>query len=116
MFRRVARQTSAKIRAVTELSTEHMTPEFEFGVHHSFDFAFIVSKQFLKRLSNTHAKLLLVTRQCEFYHSQPDKFPFPDPYWAFYWPGGQALTRFILDSNRTYGKTLDFGLGNLHFV
>merc|ERR1712021_17132 len=69
---------------VTELTRSHMTPEF---------------------------RLHLVTPKCEFYHSQPHHFPFTDPYWAFYWPGGQALTRFILDSTDVFGRTLDFGCG-----
>ena len=59
-------------------------------------------------------KLALVTPDSKFYHSKPDRFPFPDPYWAFYWPGGQALTRYILDSadvDDSYGRTLDFGCG-----
>lgn len=59
-------------------------------------------------------KLALVTPESKFYHSKPDKFPFLDPYWAFYWPGGQTLTRYILDSDCStvnYGRTLDFGCG-----
>lgn len=35
------------------------------------------------------------------------------PYWAFAWPGGQALARYILDNPEAIGgkKTLDFGAG-----
>ena len=38
----------------------------------------------------------------------------PPPYWAFAWPGGQALARYILDNaSRFRGKTiLDFGAGS----
>ncbi|MEE8438021.1 MAG: 50S ribosomal protein L11 methyltransferase [Micropepsaceae bacterium] len=38
----------------------------------------------------------------------------PPPYWAFAWPGGQALARYILDnSSRFRGKSiLDFGAGS----
>jgi predicted nicotinamide N-methyase len=37
----------------------------------------------------------------------------PPPYWAFAWPGGQALARYLLDHPATVaGKTvLDFGAG-----
>jgi len=38
----------------------------------------------------------------------------PPPYWAFAWPGGQALTRFLLDhADRVRGKrVLDFAAGS----
>jgi predicted nicotinamide N-methyase len=38
----------------------------------------------------------------------------PPPYWAFAWPGGQALARYILDNPDTVrGRTvLDFGAGS----
>lgn len=38
----------------------------------------------------------------------------PPPYWAFAWPGGQALTRFLLDNaDRVRGKrVLDFAAGS----
>lgn len=38
----------------------------------------------------------------------------PPPYWAFAWPGGQALTRFLLDQRQwVKGKrVLDFAAGS----
>jgi len=38
----------------------------------------------------------------------------PPPYWAFAWPGGQAVARYILDNpNEVAGRTvLDFGAGS----
>jgi predicted nicotinamide N-methyase len=38
----------------------------------------------------------------------------PPPYWAFAWPGGQALARYILDHpERVRGRrVLDFGAGS----
>ena len=38
----------------------------------------------------------------------------PPPYWAFCWPGGQALTRYLLDNPKTVkGKrVLDFAAGS----
>lgn len=38
----------------------------------------------------------------------------PPPYWAFAWPGGQALARYILDRRSEFaGKSvLDFGSGS----
>ena len=38
----------------------------------------------------------------------------PPPYWAFAWPGGQALARYILDHpQEVAGKSvLDFGAGS----
>ncbi|MEY4880369.1 MAG: hypothetical protein RJB62_1838 [Pseudomonadota bacterium] len=38
----------------------------------------------------------------------------PPPYWAFAWPGGQALARYILDHREEFqGRSLlDFGAGS----
>ena len=41
-------------------------------------------------------ELALVTPDCAAYRQKPETFPFQEPYWAFYWPGGQVLTRYIL--------------------
>uniref|UniRef100_A0A182T2L6 ETFB lysine methyltransferase n=1 Tax=Anopheles maculatus TaxID=74869 RepID=A0A182T2L6_9DIPT len=64
--------------------------------------------------------LHLITPDCAIYH-QPvgagdngghTGFP-ADPFWGFFWPGGQALTRFILDTGHVFrGKSvLDMGCG-----
>ncbi|KAM4036860.1 LOW QUALITY PROTEIN: electron transfer flavoprotein beta subunit lysine methyltransferase [Anomaloglossus baeobatrachus] len=70
----------------TEVVTEHLTPEI---------------------------KLLLLTPRCKYWHLRPEHWPYGDPYWAIYWPGGQALARFFLDNldvvrNR---RVLDLGSG-----
>lgn len=46
--------------------------------------------------------------------SELDDFGVPPPFWAFCWPGGQALTRFILDHpGQVAGKrVLDFAAGS----
>ncbi|XP_074658600.1 electron transfer flavoprotein beta subunit lysine methyltransferase-like [Tubulanus polymorphus] len=76
----------------TELTNDHLTPEFG---------------------------LRLITPNCRLWTADPigstenGGSPFPEPYWAFYWPGGQALTRFILD-NETLVRSkvvLDVGSG-----
>ena len=38
----------------------------------------------------------------------------PPPYWAFAWPGGQAMARYMLDHAEEFaGKSvLDFGAGS----
>jgi predicted nicotinamide N-methyase len=38
----------------------------------------------------------------------------PPPYWAFAWPGGQALARYVLDHRDTVAarSVLDFGTGS----
>ena len=43
-----------------------------------------------------------------------EKTQLPPPYWAFAWPGGQALARYILDHpDLVEGKAvLDFGAGS----
>ncbi|XP_036964053.1 electron transfer flavoprotein beta subunit lysine methyltransferase isoform X2 [Acanthopagrus latus] len=38
-------------------------------------------------------KLRLFTPNCRFWRERPELWPFDDPYWAIYWPGGQALSR-----------------------
>ncbi|XP_045540060.1 electron transfer flavoprotein beta subunit lysine methyltransferase [Papilio machaon] len=42
--------------------------------------------------------LRLLTPQCSLWSAPPEENPFKDPYWAFYWPGGQASARYILDN------------------
>uniref|UniRef100_A0A667XXB1 Electron transfer flavoprotein beta subunit lysine methyltransferase n=1 Tax=Myripristis murdjan TaxID=586833 RepID=A0A667XXB1_9TELE len=42
-------------------------------------------------------KLRLFTPECTFWHARPELWPFTEPYWAIYWPGGQALSRYLLD-------------------
>lgn len=37
--------------------------------------------------------LRLLTVKCRFWTERPELWPLPDPFWAIYWPGGQALTR-----------------------
>ena len=35
-----------------------------------------------------------------------------DPFWAIFWPGGQALSRFLLDSGVVKGmRVFDLGTG-----
>lgn len=38
-------------------------------------------------------KLHLITEQCKLWHLPADQCQFVDPFWAFYWPGGQAISR-----------------------
>ena len=73
----------------TEIVTNHLTPEI---------------------------KLHLITANCRLFHQTVDEhFPFAkDPFWAFYWPGGQGVGRYILDNPEVVnGKSvLDFGSGS----
>ncbi|KAM4676691.1 electron transfer flavoprotein beta subunit lysine methyltransferase [Discoglossus pictus] len=70
----------------TEEVTEHLTPE----IH-----------------------LRLLTPRCKFWHERPELWPHGDPYWAIYWPGGQALARYLLDNPHVVrrGEVLDLGSG-----
>ncbi|XP_017878437.1 electron transfer flavoprotein beta subunit lysine methyltransferase-like isoform X2 [Ceratina calcarata] len=68
-------------------------------------------------------QLFLLTPSCELYNAffqkileadEIERKVFSDPFWSIYWPGGQALTRFILDKGRPLvsGKNvLDLGAG-----
>uniref|UniRef100_H3AZ38 Electron transfer flavoprotein beta subunit lysine methyltransferase n=2 Tax=Latimeria chalumnae TaxID=7897 RepID=H3AZ38_LATCH len=57
--------------------------------------------------------LRLFTPACRFWHERPELWPFSDPFWAIYWPGGQALARYILDKPETvrFKRVLDIGSG-----
>ncbi|KAG7158870.1 Electron transfer flavoprotein beta subunit lysine methyltransferase-like [Homarus americanus] len=70
----------------TDLSSDHLTPELQ---------------------------LYLITQSCRLWTSHPQHSPFLDPFWAFYWPGGQAVSRYVLDNSHIVkGKSiLDFGSG-----
>lgn len=39
-------------------------------------------------------QLRLLTPRCKFWWDRADLWPHADPYWAIYWPGGQALARY----------------------
>ncbi|XP_029455873.1 electron transfer flavoprotein beta subunit lysine methyltransferase [Rhinatrema bivittatum] len=58
-------------------------------------------------------RLRLLTPRCRFWRASPDRWPFADPYWAIYWPGGQALSRYLLDNPDVVGlgSVLDLGSG-----
>ncbi|XP_035257842.1 electron transfer flavoprotein beta subunit lysine methyltransferase isoform X1 [Anguilla anguilla] len=58
-------------------------------------------------------RLRLFTPNCRFWHARPELWPFTDPYWAIYWPGGQALARYMLDNPGVAKdkKVLDLGSG-----
>ncbi|XP_070687359.1 electron transfer flavoprotein beta subunit lysine methyltransferase [Pempheris klunzingeri] len=58
-------------------------------------------------------QLRLFTPKCRFWRERPELWPFADPYWAIYWPGGQALSRYLLDNpGLCRGRTvLDLGSG-----
>lgn len=57
---------ATQIKNLTTICTNHLTPEI---------------------------KLHLITDQCKSWHSPADQCEFDDPFWAFYWPGGQAISR-----------------------
>ncbi|XP_068212983.1 electron transfer flavoprotein beta subunit lysine methyltransferase-like isoform X3 [Palaemon carinicauda] len=74
------------IIAETELSRDHLTPELQ---------------------------LYLITQNCRLWRARPEDSPFYEPFWAFYWPGGQALSRYLFDNRDAVKgrKILDFGTG-----
>ena len=57
----------------TEVTDDHLTPEI---------------------------KLRLITQRCSVWHAREDDPKLTElgkePFWGFYWPGGQALARFLL--------------------
>lgn len=78
----------------TEATRNHMTPEIE---------------------------LFLLTANCSLYHepfqniSEGDRATrdvFTNPFWSIYWPGGQALARFVLDEGRRLFPSVNQGRTN----
>ncbi|XP_046463255.1 electron transfer flavoprotein beta subunit lysine methyltransferase-like isoform X2 [Daphnia pulex] len=62
-------------------------------------------------------KLKLITQECQAWNQpveQNSPHPLGEPFWAFYWPGGQALSRYILDNPliAKRKRVLDFGCGS----
>lgn len=99
----IDREEPEVVRAIlrhTEATRDHMTPEIQ---------------------------LFLLTPNCTLYHEpsrsvldrdEVARNVFSDPFWAIYWPGGQALARFLLDegenlfsSSRKGMNVLDVGSG-----
>jgi predicted nicotinamide N-methyase len=61
-------------------------------------------------------RLHLITEDCALWRASEKEaaaLGFVEPYWAFAWPGGQALARYVLDNpSLVRGKrVLDFGSG-----
>lgn len=70
-------------------------------------------KQFIREntiATNKHLtpeiELHLITPECPLWSSNGYDCPILDPFWAFYWPGGQALTRWsaLFVTLNTYSK------------
>jgi predicted nicotinamide N-methyase len=83
------------IRAYTELRSPAIVPEIKLHLAHDM----------LSFWQQTEAAL---------YARSVASGDTPPPYWAFAWPGGQALARYILDRRSEFaGKcVLDFGAGS----
>ncbi|XP_039189006.1 electron transfer flavoprotein beta subunit lysine methyltransferase [Crotalus tigris] len=58
-------------------------------------------------------RLHLLTPNCRFWHDKAALWPYGEPYWAMYWPGGQGLSRYLLDNPKMVQKkkVLDLGSG-----
>ena len=62
------------IESYTDISQKHLTPEL---------------------------KLRLITQECQAWNQPVEQnsiHPLGEPFWAFYWPGGQALARYYNDN------------------
>lgn len=61
-------------------------------------------------------KLHLITPNCRLFHSKiDDSFPFSsEPFFAFFWPGGISISRYIFDNQQLVrnNSVLDFGSGS----
>jgi ETFB lysine methyltransferase len=58
--------------------------------------------------------LHLITSDCELYYcSDETQLPFPEPWWAFAWPGGVSVAKYILECPEVVRNksVLDIGSG-----
>ncbi|KAJ2945033.1 hypothetical protein O0L34_g1929 [Tuta absoluta] len=57
--------------------------------------------------------LRLITPECPLWKAREEDVPFKDPFWAFYWPGGQAAAKYILENGEVVRnrKIIDIGCG-----
>ncbi|XP_066996439.1 electron transfer flavoprotein beta subunit lysine methyltransferase isoform X2 [Anabrus simplex] len=86
-------------RAVTDISTVQLIKKHT-----------VVSRNHMTPEINLH----LITPSCPLWTARPGETPFKDPFWAFYWPGGQAVSRYILDNPSLVEgrRVLDIGSGS----
>ncbi|XP_053684418.1 electron transfer flavoprotein beta subunit lysine methyltransferase-like [Sabethes cyaneus] len=97
------------------LSTDRLLPPPDSRINPAERETILRNTRISRRHMVPELALHLITAECSIYH-QPigDDFCFPaEPFWGFFWPGGQALTRFILDNKQLFaGKhVLDVGAG-----
>ncbi|XP_077255295.1 electron transfer flavoprotein beta subunit lysine methyltransferase-like isoform X2 [Temnothorax americanus] len=77
--------------------------------HHDVEITILKNTEMTRDHLTPELKLFLLTENCPLYHEPfidkctDGRFDFltrnvfQDPFWSIYWPGGQVLTRFILD-------------------
>lgn len=66
-------------------------------------------------LTSDHFGLHLITPECDLWWGNGHKSPFDlDPFWAIYWPGGQAMSKFVLERPEIVRdrRVLDLGAGS----
>uniref|UniRef100_A0A672LP68 Electron transfer flavoprotein beta subunit lysine methyltransferase n=1 Tax=Sinocyclocheilus grahami TaxID=75366 RepID=A0A672LP68_SINGR len=68
--------TKFKIKTTEIVSSRSLTPEISLG---------------------------LFTPICRFWTEKPELWPFPDPHWAIYRPGGQAMARYLFNNPEVSG-------------
>ncbi|XP_065368490.1 electron transfer flavoprotein beta subunit lysine methyltransferase-like [Calliphora vicina] len=84
------KQIEENILKETKISREHLTPEIP---------------------------LYLITPECRLFHEPQldveNRIFENDPFWAFYWPGGQAISKFVLENPEMVKdkSVLDVGSG-----
>ena len=66
-------------------------------------------------LTSDHFGLHLITPECDLWWGNGTESPFDlDPFWAIYWPGGQAMSKFVLGRPEVVRgrRVLDLGAGS----
>ncbi|XP_045506929.1 electron transfer flavoprotein beta subunit lysine methyltransferase-like [Colias croceus] len=78
-----------------------------------FTTLFLQHTRLTRRHLTPELSLRLITRECPLWTAPVGHSPFTDPYWGFYWPGGQAVARYILDNEKIVRNRniLDVGCG-----
>ncbi|MCW5747773.1 MAG: methyltransferase [Alphaproteobacteria bacterium] len=87
----------------------YLTPVERFIVANTALAAPALVPELKLRLANEEQKLL-IWQQTEVWLGRRDLLP---PYWAFCWPGGEAVARYLLDNPATVAgqRVIDLGAG-----
>ncbi|XP_046618101.1 electron transfer flavoprotein beta subunit lysine methyltransferase-like [Neodiprion virginianus] len=120
-FRRTAdRGKSTVAEYSTSLGSKHTAQKSEHPNNRMLQQTIIGSTEISRAHLTPEIRLHLLTPNCPLYHAPVPSTAngnttFAEPFWSIFWPGGQALARFVLDRGDELLKdksvVLDLGAG-----